>query len=575
MVKTQKQNLLSAAFGKKTLAAFFSAVMTLSLPVYAQKAPDLKGDLTAPEENSVDSADSQKNKGSEPEAEENPLEIVNPDAPKPELQRTVQIVTSEWDYDLNPYTASYNSEAQILTALYEGLFSYNPMTVEAVPALCSSYKLSRDKKRWTFTLREASFSNGEPITAYTIRDSWLRMLRTPDAQFASLIDCITGAKDYRLGKIEADEVKIQAKDEKTLVVHLNAPTAELPQILCQQSFAAVSENLQNYSGAFVLKSWKNGVLELEKNQNYRDKAHVYVPGIKVTQIDDEKECTYLYNTGKADWIDENVDLDTLLENDSIQLSAMFGTHYYFFKMNDNVWNKPEFRRALIEAVPYDKLRESSLIKAETLIYPLAGYPEVTGYSDSDIEDAADLLEDARKKYGISSKQKLELKIAVGSADKTGMQQAELLKAEWEKLGIKVTIQTTPSQRYVSSIPYWNADLFLYGWIGDYADPLAFLDLFRSDSSLNVGKYSNGEFDELLYQASIADSTSERYKLLAKAEQLLLDDGEVIPVRHSVSLHIINPDQIGGWYTNALDLHPFKYLYFKPYQYEVENIVMLK
>ena len=51
-------------------------------------------------------------------------------------------------------------------------------------------------------------------------------------------------------------------------------------------------------------------------------------------------------------------------------------------------------------------------------------------------------------------------------------------------------------------------------------------------------------------------------MLAEAERVLLDDGVVLPISHSVCLHAINPETIGGWYTNALDIHPFKYIYFK-------------
>ena len=55
---------------------------------------------------------------------------------------------------VDPHTANYSSEAQILTGLYEGLFSYDPLTLQPVPAICDTYKLSRDKKTWTFTLKE-------------------------------------------------------------------------------------------------------------------------------------------------------------------------------------------------------------------------------------------------------------------------------------------------------------------------------------------------------------------------------------------------------------------------------------
>ena len=66
-----------------------------------------------------------------------------------QLQDNITIIASEHNYNLDPHTSSYSSEAQILTGLYEGLFSYNPITLEPQFAIVSDYKISRDKKRWT------------------------------------------------------------------------------------------------------------------------------------------------------------------------------------------------------------------------------------------------------------------------------------------------------------------------------------------------------------------------------------------------------------------------------------------
>ena len=98
-------------------------------------------------------------------------------APDPALQRTLIMINVSHQYDLDPHTAGYVSEAQILSGLYEGLFSYAPVTLEPLNALCVSYKISRNKKRWTFILREgATFSNGEAITAQTIMDCHMPFL---------------------------------------------------------------------------------------------------------------------------------------------------------------------------------------------------------------------------------------------------------------------------------------------------------------------------------------------------------------------------------------------------------------
>ncbi len=145
---------------------------------------------------------------------------------------------------------------------------------------------------------------------------------------------------------------------------------------------------------------------------------------------------------------------------------------------------------------------------------------------------------------------------------------ELLKSAWEQIGVTLEIQKTPTNRYLQSIQGWDADLFTYTWIGDFADPLAFLELFRSNSSLNETQWENSAYDQLLLEASQMNDPENRYKKLAEAEKLLLDQAVIIPISHPVSFNVIDRNLIGGWYDNALDIHPLKYLYFnetKPIQ----------
>ncbi len=490
------------------------------------------------------------------------------------LQRNVVMLTMGHPYDLNPQTASYTSEAQLLSGLYEGLFSYNPVSLEPQNALCSSYKISRNKKRWTFTIIDgAKFSNGEKINASTFRESWLDLLSNPRAPYASMLDCIEGARNYRLGKGKRDEVGITARDERTLVVHLEEPAEHLPKILCHHAFSAVSKKKNSYSGAFALSSYENGRLELVKNKNYRDASSILIPGITIIQSDDLDENAYLYNTGKVDWIPEgNVNAAKIINRSSIKVAAEFGTYYIFFKLNGKKWNTKEVREALLEAIPYDKLRDGITVPATTLVYPLPGYPDVAGFEDYDGDDAVMMMGKAREKAGLGPKEKITVKF--GITDSEFMKNfAQILQKAWQPLGVELVSEIKGSEAYNSEIPSWDADLFAYSWIGDFADPLAFLELFRSDSSLNVAKYDNEGFDSLLHQASVAGSSTEHYNLLSQAETMLLDDCVVIPVYHPVSLHVIDTDIIGGWQSNAMDLHPFKYFYIKRKNPTLPNLVM--
>lgn len=496
------------------------------------------------------------------------------------LQRNFTILVAQQPWNLDVHTATYSSEAQILDSLYEGLFSYDPKTLEPVPAIAESFKISRDKKRWTFTIREnLEFSNGEKINAYTVKNSWLALLKTENAPYASMLDCIKGAVSYREGKVSDSEVGINARNEKTLVVTLINPTAHLAKLLCHHAFAVCLcdqngfTNTSVFSGAFKIKENTGSSLILEKNEKYWDAKNVHLPQITIKQSNDLKENSWSYNEGSADWISGMVDTNALLNKNSIRISAVFGTEFLFFSCKNKPWNDPDFRNALLTAVPWDVLRASGLVKATTFIYPLAGYHGVNGITDTSAEDALEMMQDARKKLGIPENEKLTITFGISSVSERQKSQAEVLKNAWEPLGVELKVQTTPEDRYIDSISGWNADIFSYSWIGDFADPIAFLELFRANSTLNPSKWQNEKFEELIQKANESTDNGEHYKLLAQAEQILLDDGEVMPITHSISLHAVNLQQVGGWYVNALDIHPFKYLYLKDAKVEsAPNII---
>ena len=493
---------------------------------------------------------------------------------KESLQRNLTIIMANHPLNLDIHTATYSSEAQILDSLYEGLFSYDPKNLDPVPAIAETYKISRDKKRWTFTLRDnLTFSDGEKITAYTIKAAWLSLLRTPNAPYASLLDCIKGAADYRNGKMDAETVSITARNDKTLVVTLNQPTAHFAKLLCHHAFSACKLNQSGrtdtsvFSGAFTIKENSSKSLVLIKNEKYWDSKNVHIPQITINQSNEAKDNAWAFNDGTADWISGMVDSAALLNKNSIRISAIFGTEFLFFSCKNKPWNDADFRNALLTAVPWETLRKTGLVAAKTFIYPLADYHGVEGISETSLDDAKEMMEDARKKLGIGLEEKLTITYGISNQSERQKNQAEILKNAWEPLGVELKIQTTPEDRYLDSISGWNADIFSYSWIGDFADPIAFLELFRADSTLNPSKWQDSKFEELIQKANETTDNAEHYKLLAQAEQLLLDSGEVLPITHSISYHALNLQQIGGWYTNALDIHPYKYLFFKEVKVE--------
>ena len=488
-----------------------------------------------------------------------------------ESQRFV-ILEAVREHDLNPQTTSYASDAQLLTGLYEGLFTYDPVNLSPTYAIATEYRISRDKKRWTFTINQnARFSNGEKITAASVRDSWLSLLATPQAPYASLLDVIKGAAEYRAGKCSPEEVGIYANSEESLSISLLKPANYLPKVLCHPAFSVVHRNPTVYSGPFYMDDLQPGFYLLKKNSNYWDKDNVALDEIVFFQSDDEKENAYYFNTGLANWVTAALDTGSLIDKSAFHYNAEFATSYFFFNSDDSVWAYPEIRAALFEAIPWEELRKDYYVPARTLVYPLVGYPEIDGYSYTDAAEAKNLMIAAREKYGIPQDKKLTLLFEMPE-NSVSSDRLALLSDAWAPLGVELQIRVKKAQEYYGFVKYSDANLFIYTWIGDFADPLAFLELFRGDSTLNDSGWKNQDFDRLIDSANEA-TEEERYKLLGQAETILLDSCMVIPVHHPVITNIIDKNTTGGWTENAFDIHPLKYLYKKPEKTTVPNVVV--
>lgn len=487
--------------------------------------------------------------------------------------KPITILETVHNHQFNPHLTDYAADVQILTGLYEGLFTYNPLTLEPQYAIAIDFSISRDKKRWTITLNpNARFSDGSAITANSVRDSWIALLQEKNAPYASLLDVIEGAQDFRKGKGSAEDLGIYVLEDYKLMIHLTKPAGYLPKILCHPAFSIVSKNPEVYSGPYCLgelSPWdaKGGQkIVLRKNENYWDKDRVFTNEIIFIQSDDSDNNSYLYNTGDVDWVSSNVDTKKLIQKDRLLFNAEYATCYLFFKNSSassrepSPWDHLEFRQALFEAMPWNQVRSLYFVPATTFVYPLSGYPQVQGYDFTDDIQAQKLMSQARQKYGIPLEEKIPLVMEISTNSFT-MEQLYAMKLAFDKLNIDFQVKTLSPASYLDNVKSSEADIFIYTWIGDFADPMAFLELFRSQSSLNVTGFNNATFDELLDKAASTTGT-ESYEFYAQAETLLLDECEVLPIHHPVVYNVIDTEEIGGWALNAFDIHPLKYLYRK-------------
>ena len=434
---------------------------------------------------------------------------------------------------LNPYTASDSNSIIVMLNLYDGLFGYDPATSEPIPALARSFETSEDGLTWTFKLRPAKFSDGSEITAQTFINSWNYMTGGP---LASNLDFAARRNDGKLN--------LESPDEHTLVVNLTHPIPYLPSLLCQPCLAAIKDTT-TYSGAYPLRSQSDQQIRLRRNPYYWDDVKTDFVEI----IIGEGHNSELLD-GSIQWSAAAVENAA----DYMVLSRLYATTFFYFSAKEGAYSDENIRKALINVIPWDIIRnlQGSLMESTSLV------PE-SGLKANISDDIISLLEKGGYPYGKKALPMIKMAVTRGSQNAAV---AQLIASLWSRtLGITVILDTVPLTVF-ASVPENNSyDFCTITWIGDYFDPMAFLQLFASDSSFNLANYSNESFDNLLESAGKAADELTRKNLLLQAEQVLLDSGIAIPMSTAFATNFVRKDIISGWETNPLDIHPLKNLAF--------------
>src|SRR5450756_894267 len=212
-------------------------------------------------------------------------------------------------------------EATVEMQVFDGLTRLDNKNVPQ-PAMAKSWTISKDGKTYIFTLRDAYWTNGTPVTAYDFEYAWKRVLN-PDlaSEYAYILYNVYGglafntsikvgtkyyaqavdAKGNPLTKKVGDKdvpvanmakeidpsknVGIRALNTKTLKVYLQSPTAYFLNLTAFPTLmpvckAVVSTNDKwasdptNYvtDGPFKLTQWShNDKMVFVKNPTYWDK----------------------------------------------------------------------------------------------------------------------------------------------------------------------------------------------------------------------------------------------------------------------------------------------------------------
>jgi peptide/nickel transport system substrate-binding protein/oligopeptide transport system substrate-binding protein len=489
-------------------------------------------------------------------------------ADAPAQPQELVIVHSPKQLILDPAHIYTTMESELSTALYEGLLSYHPLTMEPVLGVARDWEVSPDLTRYRFTLREeALFSNGDPLLARDFRDSWMRVIDPKtQAEYSFLFDVIKGARAYRNG--QKVEVGIRVVSDRVLEVELEKPAGHFLKLLCHMAFSPLHSRYRERegwdtepyligNGPYFLAERSAGELLLKKNRLYWDAKKVELDAVRIRLMDDPAEVSREFDAGQVQWA-TTWDSDALTDRSKIIFHPLFATSYFYFVCASAPWSDARVRRALALLLPWGEIRsEETLLPTSRLVPAIPGYPEQKGIQATDEGEALDLLAEAGFPRGKGLPEAV-IKIPEGE---DSQRIAQLMADAWAKqLGLKVTLVPYPYEVYLKEVKKPDYTLGTVTWIGDYPDPFTFLQMWTSDSNLNDARFADRKFDELL-DSSVSQEDEQRYPTLGQAESILLEGAVVLPVSHSAAFALIDLDRVEGWFPNVLNIHPFKYLRF--------------
>ncbi|MHC4932363.1 MAG: peptide ABC transporter substrate-binding protein [Planctomycetota bacterium] len=496
---------------------------------------------------------------------------------------------------LDPAIMTGVTEHTLALALYEGLATHDPDTLMPRPGVAARWELSKDLLTYTFHFREnARWSNGDPVTAQDFAWSWYRCLTTVDSDYNYLFWYIVGAREFRKETEAAwkegkpvptyeqfqESVKIEILDPRTLRVSLEAPCAYFLDLCCFETYmpvhkATVDKHKERFTrpenlvsnGPFLLHDWKpRQNIVMTPNPHYWDAGFVKLKKITALLIDDLDVAFNKFIKKEVHWIRTvpTARLDEAKRLPEYFVTPYLGSYFYRFNCKHEVLGDKRVRMALSLAVNRDSITKdvtrAGQIPATWFCPPVAGYNPPKGIP-YDPDRARAILKELG--YGEGGKPFPDLTLFYNTSE-DHKKVAERISQMWrETLGINVKLQNAEWKVYLKQVELLDYDIARAGWIGDYGDPMTFLDMWVKDGGNNNTGWSNARYDELIRMAMVQGDHEKRLAIFEEAEKILIEDEfPILPIYIYVNQGM-KVDGLQGWYETVRDLHPFQYMYFEP------------
>jgi len=474
---------------------------------------------------------------------------------------------------IDPHVNASSELGIPLTSVYDTLV-WQDLDGEFVPGLAESWEVSDDGLIYTFHLRkDVKFHDGIPFNAQAVKFNLDRIV-DPQTKSQKAV--------FMLGPYDHTEVM----DDYTVEVYLQEPFAPLLDSLSQvylgmASPAAVKKWGIDYqmhqvgTGPFMFKEYiPKDHLTLTRNPDYNwapaifsHQGPAYLEGIEFRFFVEPATRVLALEAGEAHVMGEipPQDAQRLSDAPGFQLIpvALPGTPLQIFL---NTERPPTDDLSVRQALIYATDREAIVMAIFKNLSPVAHGPlnvvtmgydeEVAGLYNYNPELAKDLLKEAgwidADDDGVLEKDGQPLRVEAYLMGWGFMPEvAQLLQAQLKAVRIEMRSQVVAYPAALEAARQGKHNLIPFSLSS--SDPDILRTFFHSDGGFNWAKVRDPRLDELLEEGARTLDPEKRKALYAEAQQIIMTEALVIPVRDYVNLNAASVQVKGlrydlrGWF----------------------------
>ncbi|MEG1041212.1 MAG: ABC transporter substrate-binding protein [Pseudomonas sp.] len=464
-------------------------------------------------------------------------------------------------FDTAQYTSATDNDAA--EPIYNRLVEFERGATAVKPALATRWEVSPDGLTYTFHLREGvkfhsnkTFTPSRDFNADDVLFTFNRML---DRQHPFRKAYPTEFPYFVGMSLDKNIARVEKTAPMTVVFTLNSIDAAFVQNLAMSFASILSAEYAHHlmvsgrpsdinqqpigTGPFVFQRYqKDSQIRYRGNKNYWDPSQVKLeqlifsintdPSVRIQKLR-KNECQVTVNPRPAD-------LDALKNDAKLQVIEKpgFNLGYIAYNVQHKPFDQLQVRQAMDMAV-----NKSAIVQA---VYQHAGQlavgsmpPTQWSYDDS-IKDAAYNPEKARellKAAGV--KEGTEITLWAMPVQRpynpNAKLMAEMLQADWGKIGFKVKIVSYEWGEYLKRTKDGEHDISLIGWTGDNGDPDNWLGTLYSCDAIGSNNYSmwcDPQYDALVKRAKTITDREQRSVIYQQAQQLLKQQVPITPIAHS-------------------------------------------